>query len=117
MRIFLERIYNPPEHDGYRVLADRVWPRGVTKERAMLDEWCKELAPSTPLRKWFGHDPAKWTAFQERYTQELEPLRPQAESLLSRAQSRPLILLSGARDTEHTHTIVLREFLLRIAKP
>lgn len=113
MQIFLERIYDAPQHDGYRVLADRVWPRGISKERAMLDEWCKELAPSTPLRKWFGHDAAKWPEFQDRYRAELDGLRTEAGALLARVRPGSLVLLSATKDVDHTHTIVLREYLLR----
>jgi len=116
MRIVLERIYDPPTHEGYRVLADRVWPRGITKQRAALDEWCKDLAPTTHLRKWFGHDPAKWEEFQANYLQELDGLQTAAAALLERASSRTLILLSGTKDTEHVHTVVLREFLMRMQK-
>jgi uncharacterized protein YeaO (DUF488 family) len=114
MQIFLERIYDTPQHDGYRVLADRVWPRGVSKEKAGLDEWCRDLAPSTPLRKWFGHDPAKWREFQDRYRAELDLRRADAAALLKKAGAKPLVLLSGARDVAHTHTIVLKEFLLEV---
>jgi uncharacterized protein YeaO (DUF488 family) len=72
-RIAIKRIYDPPaEEDGFRVLVDRVWPRGISKKDAAIDHWAKDIAPSTELRKWFNHDPARWNEFQERYRQELE---------------------------------------------
>ncbi|HEU4838723.1 MAG TPA: DUF488 family protein [Micavibrio sp.] len=112
MPIYLERIYDPPQYkSGYRVLADRVWPRGMTKEKASVDEWCKDLAPGAALRKWFHHDPEKWAEFSERYKQELKPMREEARALLKRAGKKPLVLLTGTKDMDHTHIIVLRKFL------
>lgn len=111
MMIYLERIYDPPHHAGYRVLADRLWPRGLSKEKAALDEWCKALSPSAELRTWFAHDPAKWKEFSQRYRDELRDGREEAGALLERADGKSLILLSAAKDTEHTHTIVLKRYL------
>ena len=115
MKIYTERVYDAPEHEGYRVLADRLWPRGMTKQKAKLDEWDKTVAPSSELRKWFGHDPEKWTEFSKRYRNELKAVHDEAKALLKRAGKGPLILLSGAKDTEHTHTLVLKDYLSRLA--
>jgi uncharacterized protein YeaO (DUF488 family) len=112
MAVFLKRIYDPPATaDGKRVLVDRVWPRGVTKDEAKLDLWLKDVAPSTALRKWFGHDPARWPAFRERYRLELAD-NPALDTLktLARAKGR-LTLLYAARDTQHNQAVVLRELL------
>lgn len=114
MRIVPQRIYDEHQQPGYRVLVDRVWPRGITRERAALDEWCKELAPSTGLRKWFGHDPARWEAFSRRYADELAGARDTAKALLKRAGKKPLVLLYGAKDKEHTHALVLKDFLAEL---
>lgn len=111
MKIYCERIYDPPQHQGYRVLADRIWPRGMTRERAALDEWCKTLTPSTELRQWFKHDPAKWVEFSHLYAEELHASTEEARALLNRTQRQPLILLSATKDTAHTHTAVLKKFL------
>lgn len=111
MRIILQRIYDEEQNCGYRVLIDRIWPRGITKEKAKLDEWCKELAPSTELRKWFAHDPKKWESFCKKYKKELEGKCKEATDLLARAGKKTLVLLYGAKDTQHTHAIVLEEFL------
>ncbi len=111
MHIHLERIYDPPQHKGYRVLADRLWPRGMTKEHAALDEWCKDLAPSAALRQWFGHDPDKWKEFTQHYLKELKALPEEARALRARAGKNPLILLSATKDTEHTHTAILKKYL------
>ncbi len=111
MKIFLERIYEGGHRAGYRVLVDRLWPRGVSKQEAALDEWCKILAPSTELRKWFGHDPARWTGFQTRYEEELHGQKDEALALLARAGRKNLVLLYGAKDSAHTHAIVLERYL------
>lgn len=112
MSIAVKRVYeDPDEGDGYRVLVDRVWPRGRRKEEASIDLWLKEAAPSTELRRWFGHDPEKWEEFRRRYAQELEDgdaLRRLRE--LAVAHER-LTLLYGARDTEHNQAVALRELL------
>ena len=110
-RIAIKRIYEPVADDGFRVLVDRVWPRGLSKERAAIDDWAREIAPSTELRKWFNHDPAKWEAFQERYRKELQEKSSELQDLLQKCGSRPMTLLFGARDTEHNQAIVLKEVL------
>lgn len=114
MPIYEERIYDPPQHKGYRVLADRIWPRGMTKEKAALDEWCKDIAPSADLRKWFGHDPDKWPEFSKRYEKELKTLKAEGQALLERTGKKPLILLTGTKDMDHTHIIILKKFLAEL---
>lgn len=112
----LQRAYDDPTpHDGHRVLVDRVWPRGRTKEQLRLDAWARDLAPSTQLRKWFGHDPARWKAFEARYHAELAK-RERAElldALAEEAQLGPLTLVFGAHDTEHNQARVIADELER----
>jgi uncharacterized protein YeaO (DUF488 family) len=111
-RILIKRIYDAPDHsDGVRVLVDRLWPRGVTKKAAALDFWMKELAPSTELRKWFSHDPARWEGFRQRYRRELRKHGAQLEALKAQAAKRRVTLLYGARDTVHNEAVVLQEAL------
>lgn len=111
MTIVLQRVYDEEPHAGYRVLVDRLWPRGVTKDHAALDEWCKDLAPSTDLRKWFDHDPDKWALFSTEYTAELQQHKKEAHALLARAGKKKLVLVYGAKDTKHTHALVLKDYL------
>jgi uncharacterized protein YeaO (DUF488 family) len=116
MKIAIRRVYEPPaKSDGYRVLVDRVWPRGMTKAAAAVDEWQKELAPSTPLRKWFGHAPEKWAAFKEKYRQELDDNPAVAEFLSGHRDKTLLTLVYGAKDEAHTHALVLQEYLKKAA--
>ena len=113
--IKIKRAYDAPDDgDGYRVLVDRIWPRGVRREAAHLDAWLKEIAPSTELRKWFGHDPAKWEEFQARYRAELEaPERREAlNELLEHARRGVVTLVYGARDTMHNNAMALRNLLI-----
>ena len=108
----VKRVYDDPAgSDGYRVLVDRLWPRGVSKDRAHLDEWLKELGPSTDLRKWFGHDVAKWDEFRERYRAELADAADLWQPLLDRAGKGRVTLLFGAHDPDHNQAVVLKEFL------
>jgi uncharacterized protein YeaO (DUF488 family) len=112
MQIRLKRAYEKPEPaDGYRVLVDRIWPRGVKKEDLQLDEWPKDIGPSTGLRQWFGHDPQKWDEFKQRYFQELEGKKELIHSLRTRAKQEPVILVYAARDEKHNHALALQEFL------
>jgi len=110
--IQLKRAYEPPEpDDGFRILVDRLWPRGVSKSLARIDLWLKEIAPSTPLRKWFGHEPAKWTTFRQRYFQELKE-RPEAiAQLVEHVRNGPVTLVYGAKDQEHNDAVALKEYL------
>jgi uncharacterized protein YeaO (DUF488 family) len=107
----IKRAYESAEReDGYRVLVDRIWPRGVTKEAARLDQWAKELAPSTGLRTWFGHNPVRFREFAERYRLELEksPAREVFMELLQHAAHGRVTLVYGARDEEHNNAVVLK---------
>lgn len=110
--IKLKRVYERPSpQDGLRVLVDRLWPRGLTKERASVDLWAKDLAPTTELRKWFGHDPAKWKQFQVRYRKELEEKKDALQELKHKSKGNTVTLLYGARDQEHNEALVLKEIL------
>jgi uncharacterized protein YeaO (DUF488 family) len=110
--IKIKRAYDPPARgDGKRFLIDRLWPRGVKKETLRLDAWLKEVAPSDALRRWFGHDPAKWDEFQRRYFAELDA-RPDAwHPILRAAQRGNVTLIYGARDTEHNDAVALKAYL------
>jgi uncharacterized protein YeaO (DUF488 family) len=103
----------PAAADGYRVLIDRIWPRGVTREKAHLDEWARELAPSAELRRWFGHEPVRFEEFQRRYTDELGAQEGKLRELRERAREGTLTLVYGARDTEHNDAVVLAQVLRR----
>jgi len=112
MSVKSKRVYDAAEPgDGYRVLIDRMWPRGVSRERARLDEWARELAPSSELRKWFHHDPERFDEFRSRYREELRERRPLLEELRRRARDGPVTLLYAARDREHNDAVVLEELL------
>jgi uncharacterized protein YeaO (DUF488 family) len=101
--------------DGARILVDRLWPRGVRKADAAIHQWLKELAPSTELRKWFGHDPARWTEFRKRYQVELKDHAALMEKLRALAAKGPVTLVYAARDQAHNEAVVLREALLDVA--
>lgn len=112
--IAIKRAYEKPaKEDGTRVLIDRLWPRGVSKEDAQIDRWAKDLAPSTELRKWFDHDPAKWEEFQERYTEELAAHRAELEVLAKEAKGQRVTLVYGAKDEKHNDAVVLANLLNR----
>lgn len=112
MSVRIKRIYDAPaDDDGYRVLVDRVWPRGVSKQAARLDRWLKEVAPSTELRRWFGHDPSRWDEFRKRYRGELEEVPALVQELVDRARSASVTLLFSARDRQYNQAVVLREWL------
>lgn len=112
MDLKIERIYTKPaDTDGYRILVDRLWPRGISKVNAQLDLWQKEIGPSTELRKWFGHDPEKYPEFKERYLSELaaNPLYPDFIKLVQeQLTTNNVILLYGAKDEEHNQAVVLK---------
>lgn len=115
--ITIKRAYDPPSpSDGTRVLVDRLWPRGVSKEKLKLDMWIKEVAPSTTLREWFSHDPGRWTEFRRRYLDELrhnaEGWKPIAEA----AHGHHVTLIFGSKDVEHNNAVVLQKFLTTHAK-
>jgi uncharacterized protein YeaO (DUF488 family) len=110
----LKRAYEPAEPaDGFRILIDRLWPRGVSRRLAKLDEWNRELAPSTELRRWFGHDPERFAEFRRRYVEELRDQRSALAELRARARRGPLTLVYGAKDSEHNDAVVLAEVLRR----
>jgi uncharacterized protein YeaO (DUF488 family) len=112
--IRLKRAHEPATPaDGWRVLVDRLWPRGISHERVQLDAWEKDLAPSTELRRWFGHEPNRFEEFRQRYIEELREQRPRLTALRRRARTGPLTLVYGARDTEHNDAVVLAEVLRR----
>ena len=108
-RVWIRRAYEAPtRNDGARILVDRVWPRGVSKVDLQIEEWAKDVAPSTELRKWFGHDPERWDEFQERYRAELADRHDQVAPILERTRSGRVTLVYGAHDEEHNQAVVLR---------
>jgi uncharacterized protein YeaO (DUF488 family) len=112
--IKIKRIYEsltPSPGDGKRLLIDRLWPRGVKKDEVVFDEWVKELSPSTELRKWFSHDPAKWQEFKERYRQELMGRTEILEKLKRDAKHGTVTFLYSAKDTEHNNAVALKEII------
>ena len=114
MRLAIKRVYLEPDpSDGFRILVDRLWPRGLSKKRATVDLWLKDIAPSTELRQWFHHDPAKWIQFQKRYEQELKSTGEQLDIIREKLHHGPVTLLYGAKDEEHNEAVVL----LAILKP
>ena len=114
MNITIKRAYEQPDRaDGVRVLVDRLWPRGLTKEKANIDLWLKEIAPSTELRKWFGHDPEKWRGFRARYITELRHKDDLVKFLKKKAREKKITLVYGARDQKHNEALVLKKFLER----
>ena len=114
MNIRIKRVYaEPADADGSRILVDRLWPRGLTKEKAHVDVWLKEIAPSTELRKWFGHDPEKWKRFRGRYETEIRHNERPLEILREKARQGAITLLYGARDEKHNEALVLKQFLER----
>lgn len=117
MTIKLKRIYEQPAaSDGFRVLIDRLWPRGISKERAALDAWLKEVAPSTELRQWFAHDPKKFNEFKLKYQTELAGNSAAAELVKLAAKHRCLTLLYAARDPALSHAVVLKSYLFKLSQ-
>ncbi|HZL34783.1 MAG TPA: DUF488 domain-containing protein [Tepidisphaeraceae bacterium] len=109
----LKRAYERPDAgDGTRVLVDRLWPRGVKKADAAIDQWVKDVAPSTALRKWFGHDPARWREFRTRYAVEVHEHPEQLNRLRALARQGPITLVYSAHDEVHNDAVALRDFLL-----
>jgi uncharacterized protein YeaO (DUF488 family) len=114
MTLKIKRAYEEPaKDDGARILVDRLWPRGLTKAKARIDLWLKDIAPSTELRKWFAHDPAKWTEFQARYKEELKQHNEQLALLRQKSAKGPVTLIYAARDQEHNEAAVLERILQR----
>jgi uncharacterized protein YeaO (DUF488 family) len=112
MTIKIKRAYAAPEKsDGFRILVDRLWPRGLSKEKARIDLWLKDVAPSTGLRKWFAHDPKKWSEFQSRYRSELKSQSEPLHLLREKSAQGPVTLIYAARDEEHNEAVVLQKLL------
>lgn len=112
MPVTIKRIYEAPSpQDGYRILVDRLWPRGIKKEAANIDRWLKEIAPTNELRKWFGHDPVKWTEFQKKYKQELKTNTAWKELLHLSEQHKKLTILYAAKDKKHNHAVLISKLL------
>ena len=110
----LKRAYEAPTRsDGRRVLVDRLWPRGVSKDRLRLDDWLKDVAPSAALRDWFGHEPSKWDEFKDRYFRELDQRPATVERLLGEHRAETVTLVFGARDTVHNNAVALKDYLER----
>jgi len=113
-RVMTKRVYEPASpRDGTRVLVDRIWPRGLRKEAGTLDLWLKEIAPSTELRKWYGHEPERWPEFKRRYEKELADRQAELEKLAGLVRKGPVTLLYAARDGERSNAEVLRQYLAR----
>lgn len=112
MQVCLKRAYeNPEPQDGKRILVDRLWPRGVKKEDAAIDVWMKAIAPSTGLRKWYGHDPARWDEFRERYFAELDQAGEAVDEVLDYAGAGRITLVFAAKDEAHSHALALKQYL------
>jgi uncharacterized protein YeaO (DUF488 family) len=106
-----ERIYNVTTSGGFRILVDRLWPRGLTKDEVKVDLWLKEIGPSTELRKWFGHDPDKWKMFKKKFFQELDQKKELVDQIIVKAKEGDLVLLYGARDEEYNNAVALSEYI------
>jgi len=111
----VKRVYDEPtKSDGRRVLVDHLWPQGLKKNEAQIDEWLKEIAPSARLRKWFGHDPARWKEFKKKYAAELDGQRDQVEKLAREASKRRITLLFSAKDTQHNNAVALKDYIEKL---
>ena len=112
MKIGIKRVYEKPaKEDGHRILVDRLWPRGLTKEKARIDFWAKNLAPSTELRQWYGHDPAKWVEFKSRYYAELQANPKLLQELLTQARRGPVTFLYSSKEERLNNAVALKEYL------
>ncbi len=112
MGVAVKRVYEKPAgEDGYRVLVDKIWPRGVAKEEAEVDEWLKDIAPSSELRKWFHEDPTRWAEFRRRYLSELKEYREELRRLAERAKKERVTLVFGSKDREHNNAVVVKQYL------
>lgn len=112
MKLSVKRVYDPASPgDGFRVLVDRLWPRGLSKEKAEVDLWIKHIAPTDALRKWFGHDPERWDEFKKRYAAELDANAEAVDELREQIGKRHATLLFGAKDEEHNNAVMLAEYL------
>lgn len=112
MEIKTKRVYEQPEkEDGFRILVDRLWPRGLTKEKAKIDLWMKEVAPSNELRKWFGHEPEKWDEFRKRYSEELKGMEKELEGIAWKAKKSVVTLVYAAKDEKRNNAVALKEYI------
>ena len=112
MNIKIKRVYEKPDKtDGFRILVDRLWPRGLTKEKAAADLWLKDIAPSTELRKWFNHEPEKWKEFIKKYLVELKENKEPVSLLKECVKKGPVTLIYGARDQEHNEALIIKNFI------
>ena len=110
MSVRLKRVYHKPaKADGRRVLVDRLWPRGLTKQKARINDWLKQIAPSTKLRKFFAHDPGRWNEFKKRYAAELDDQCEQVKKLTRESKKRTITLLFGAKDPKHNNAVALKD--------
>lgn len=109
--INIERVYSAHDSRGFRILVDRLWPRGLSKGRVKLDLWLKDIGPSNELRKWFGHDPNKWRAFRDKYFQELDQKKELIDQIVERAEEGDIVLLFGAKDEKHNNAVALKEYI------
>lgn len=108
----IKRVYDKPERtDGTRILVDRLWPRGLTKQKAKVDEWLKEMGPSTELRKWFGHDPKRWVEFAKKYRAELRSKKDLLNYIKAATRKGVVTLVYGAKDTDHNEAVILQQQL------
>ncbi|MEN6560810.1 MAG: DUF488 domain-containing protein [Acidobacteriota bacterium] len=118
MDVKLKRAYEPPDKsDGLRLLVERLWPRGLTKEKAAIDEWFKEVAPSPELRTWYGHDPAKWREFRRRYRGELRANAEEVNRLRARIGKGPATFVYAAKDEQRNSAVILRDYLASADSP
>ncbi len=110
----MKRAYDPPsEDDGFRILVDRIWPRGMSRDQIQIDLWLKDVAPSDELRRWFGHDPSRWDEFKERYHQELADKDDLIDQISEKVSSGDVTLVFGAKDEKLNNAVALKEYLLR----
>ena len=109
--IYAERIYNSKSGNGFRILVDRLWPRGLRKEDVKIDLWLKEIAPSKELRNWFGHDPERWPDFKVRFFLELEEKKDLVDQIIEKARTNDIVLLYSAKDENHNNAVALKEYI------
>lgn len=110
--IKIKRVYEGvDESDGSRILVDRLWPRGLSKDKARVELWLKDIAPSDDLRKWFGHDPEKWVEFKRRYFEELKDKKELAEQIIEKSRKGTVTILYGAKDEKHNNAVALKDFI------
>jgi uncharacterized protein YeaO (DUF488 family) len=117
MAIRVKRIYEKrEEEDGFRILVDRLWPRGISKARAKINLWLRDAAPSTGLRKWFAHDPGKWSEFEKRYFKELEGRKKDVETIIRKSRTGNVTLLYGARDEQFNNAVALARYVEKLKR-